>query len=283
MHRDSPGSELDALVPAYVRRAGLPPAVVAPAAAGLGVAVWTSVGLYPPYDDGSYRVPVTLAAGALAAGFASFAARGKTVERAALRMFLAAFVGGTVLAFGCGVALTRLLERPGLGGFVLLAFYAGFFGGVASLFYVAPLVLVATSAKRAALVATADAEARSRRASGLVLAVMGYLGALFWWSAPSVVQNGAMQAHVGFLVLPALAAASGLVLAGEAQVALARRRRWLARVRAGRELFLGVRARTDADVVEGLPRLTGDAQVLELVPDRGAYRTNASRTALALV
>ncbi len=262
--------ETAAFVPHHVRASRIAPETVAMTTAGALAAAMGAGGLYPQLDDGKLRWLVGALAGALAAFVVRTALRGRTSDHAALRALGLSAALGVLLAFTCGVVL---YGGHGAEGFLMLALFAFPFGGIPGTVYGVPLLVIAATARTAQLVGAADAVARARRTAGLVTAFASVLALL-----PAV--YGMKGLDVAVLLGAAIL---GCAIAIEAQVEVVRRAAWVQRVRRGDEPFVAVRPRRPADVVDDLPRLTGDDDVLELVPDVGAYRANAARTPLALV
>lgn len=259
-----------AFVPSHVRASRFAPESVAVATAGALVASLGAAGLYPQMDDGKLRWFVGAAAGTLAMLIVRKAARARTSFHAAVHALVLSAVLGTVLAWTCGMVIFG--GRDVEGAFAL-ALFAVPFGGIPGAVYGLPLVVIAATARAGRLAGAADAFARARRSAGLTIALASLPGLFPALHGTEGILYGLL---LGTVVL-------GALLAGEAQIEILRRGAWVRRVRRGDEPFVVVRPRRPGDTVDDLPRLTGEAEILELAPDVGAYRANAARMPLALV
>lgn len=264
-------TQIALFVPRHVRASRLSPEAVAAVSASALAGALGTAGLYPQLDGGTLRFAVGGGAAILAVAVARTALRAEKTNFVALRALGMSVLLGIALAWICGVVAFAGLDLASTG---VVAIFAIPLGGLTGMLYAVPLMILLASAKTAKRVRTADAAAHARRATGIAGAAACLLGV----AGSSLLRGMEILAWV-----PLAAAGLGVVLATEAQVELMRRAAWVRRVRHGDEPFLAVRARTTADAALDVPRLTGDASVLELVPQAGAYRANAARVPLALV
>jgi drug/metabolite transporter (DMT)-like permease len=259
-------------------------------AAGAGSAVCAYAGLYPRFDEGTLRGVIALTSVPFAAAVVAYALSARTPLRALGTALMTAGMLGVASTVIPGVILTW--DRPNELGFV--AIFGTVFGAITGLTYGVPLAILASLGHRHMHAQTHEGTDRAARIAGtwlFIVAAVGVIGACVFdppkmdWHTDTLVAPSPLPALVGCAV-----AVVGWLAFLVSTMRLARRARWLERVRAGLEPSFRVRAMDLRDRIDGLPRLGNGGAVLEFLagdsPDGSAgsaYRTAATGTAVAIV
>lgn len=277
----------------------LPPSLAAPQisarawlalAAGVGCAVCAYAGLYPRFDDGKLRVILALTSAPFGAAVVAAALGARSAARAfGVTLLLAGLLGIASVMLPAAI----LSSRHGGNDFAAGCIIGAIVGAPTGVVYGIPLAILAALGHRQVRAQSHEATDRGARVSGSWLFFVALLGLLGTQALdqPTMDYDVTPYASIPPSPLPSIvacvAALGGVLLIAHATGRLRSREAWLGRVRVGLEPAFRLRPVDARDRVEGLPRISEGATVVEWCPDdRGeatAYRTAAAGVAIALV
>jgi len=251
----------------------------------LGCSAVAYAGVYPRVEGGTFRHLVALVtlpfAGAVTAAALSAPTRGAAFWRA---MGLACLLG-IAAALGPGF----ILVRGEISTFPALFVFAVILGAPSGLAYGVPLGALVAAGHAGHAERSHEGVDRAARVAGAWAALSAAAAFAF---ACVVDVNGARirEDEIDVHVTASMAAAVAVFVVGAtvafvAQLRIARRAAWMARVHAGAEPFLRARPLAGADDAAALVRVAAGDTIVEWCPDSdaSAYRAPAARTPLAII
>lgn len=256
-------------------------------AAGLGCAACAYAGLYPRFDDGKLRLVLALTSAPFGAAVVAAALGARSAARAfGLTLLLAALLGMASVVLPAAI----LAGEHGGSNFVMGCIVGFVLGAPTGLIYGMPLAILTAYGHRHVRAQTHEGTDRAARVSGSWLFFVAIVGLVIAQTldAPTTDYSSRPFMFVPPSPLPSIVACvvalGGVLFIAQATRRLGARTAWLGRVRVGLEPAFRLRAADVRDRVEGLPRVSDGATVVEWLPDdTTAYRMAASGIAIALV
>ena len=250
-------ADLHRIVPGFLRAPRISARVWVAVAVGIGAAVAAFAGLYPRFDNGTFRILIAAVSGPFGAAVVAFALSGKTWGRAFWRALLMSSVLGVAATVLPGV----LLMSGHAEALPVVLVFGTVFGGPTGAIYGLPIaVLVAITHRSVAATSHASNDRASFWAGSWLLLASAFAAVMTWLlDVSKITDSGFYDVDYSAEIAPLVVALATALLAlgGVARATMRMRRRsaWLARVQAGAESSFRVRPIDVRDDVDSLPRL----------------------------